>query len=150
MSIIREFFDRVFGGGENAYDMGQIQLCQYNRYAGAQKNLTVGPWLAGIAYENAGSILYTTDVSTQKTVEAGSQLAVYNNNAAVQILRIDKNTITALGSVGDVGETFSVIPCPPGEWTLISMGQWTYVRSGSSDLLTYLVLDDTKMRSKQV
>jgi len=144
--MLKGVIARVFNGANNGTDEGQIEQIIYNPYAGAQKNLAVGPFLEGIAYENAGAMAYTTNATTAKKIIFGSQIMVFNNNAAVQNIRLsgEATVPVAVGAIGDVGPDFCVIPCRPGEWAIMSLGPYNMVLASHADLKVYVIKDDTK------
>jgi len=140
---------------EHSLDTDLVNLLQHNKYAGAQKNLTVGPMLKGLLIQNPSGLptpgeaapIYTTDYSVDRIPGFGIQLWVYNPGT-VKAIRFDADEITAVGAIGDVGERFAVLPALPG-WSHFSTGEWNHVRAADNTLKVFILVDDTSMVEKK-
>jgi hypothetical protein len=91
---------------------------------------------------------YTTDVSSAAYAlpGAGKSLAVYNNSSSLEAITFGSdNTVTALAagvtdSSGRVG-----LPCLPNQYTILAGGYSNWVISTSSNLLVFLINDNTSI-----
>jgi hypothetical protein len=126
-------------------DPGTVSNQTYNRASGAQKNTEVGQHLKPITFNNAGTIAFTTDASTARSLPSkGRNLAVYNNAVAIGAVTLgDDSTMAALAAgvtdaTGNVG-----IPCAPGAWTYIACNNRQWVKSTAATLLVFVIEDDT-------
>jgi hypothetical protein len=127
-------------------DNGSLDSTQYNKQAGAQKQVDVG---ANLKPLNASATTYTTDASTAKALSGkGKSIAVYNSagTAAAITLGTD-NTVAALApgacdANGNVG-----IPCAPNDWTNIACYDKQWVRSSAATLMVFEIVDDTSVQT---
>ena len=126
-------------------DTHAIENSQNNKYAGAEKNISVGPNLVPVKYANAGVLTYTTDLSTVRIVGTGKSFAVYNPNTTGSITFGADATRTSLAAGacdqanGNVG-----VPCPQG-WSYVSNYDQPAVITSASTILVFLIQDDSTL-----
>lgn len=131
--------------GNKIHDAGSIANMQYNEKSGAQKQVDVGPKLMPLP----GGGTPTCDAFTAvQSIPAGKSLAIYNNSATLGTVAFGDSaaelaTITAAGTVLANGQP--VIPCKPNDWTIISAGEQTFVKTSATTLLVYLIDDETSI-----
>lgn len=118
-------------------DSGAIQSYQANPYSGGQKNLPVGP-----EFLKDGSNAYVSgrDVSSGGAVMPGSTLWVFNNSGSVAWLSLSTATIGSAPSAFTDG-----IPLKPNDWTILSAGENSFVRSSAATVGLYEMKDDTNL-----
>lgn len=134
--------------GNQTQDTAAIANLEYNQAAGAQKVTEVGRHLLPLPVPGVGTG-YTTDVSgaAYALPGAGKNLAVYNNSGTVEAITFGMDsTVTALAagatdSSGDVG-----LPCMPNSWSYFASGYNSWVISESSDLIVFLINDNTSIQ----
>jgi hypothetical protein len=130
--------------GDQARDPSIIELLTYNERSGARKSTEVGRALLPLGNGAGG---FTTDASTKRVLpSAGMNLAIYNNSGSVGSVTVGDNTVTAqsAGAVQISGaNAFVGVPVPPNSWLYLAAGQWNYVVSTASTLLTYIIDDPT-------
>lgn len=130
--------------GDQVRDPSSVDLLTYNEKAGARKSLTVGPALIPLG-DGAGS--FTTNATTRKALpSAGSQLAIYNNAAAVASVTVGDVTVAsqAPGAIQTSGtNVFVGVAIPANSWLYLSSAQWTYVIASAATVLVYLIDDPT-------
>lgn len=116
----------------------------YNDYAGAQKNLNIGPKLLPI---KLGETTWTTDASVARQFVAGTSIYVFNTNTLTETIAFGKtqDLATPMG-VGDVDAEGNVaIPVIGEDWSHFSLGEDTWVRTSSSNVKVFVVQDHTIM-----
>lgn len=134
---------------KKTHDPHSVVNNSYNEYAGAEKNIQVGPVLKPLKLT---AITFTTDASTLRKISKGSQLAIYNNAGAVGSVVVSKlqtRTLLAPGAVdntagdgyGDVG-----IPCAPNAWTYVSVWDNSVVITSAATLLVFTIEDDSSVK----
>lgn len=125
------------------YDSQHAASNTYNDYAGAQKNLSVGPVLQPI---RTGAS-WTCDASTVQELPAGTQVAIYNNAGTVGALAFGSDISVAVGAVGSVDVNGSpTIACKPNDWTYACCGERTFIKTSAATLLVYVIQDDTVLK----
>lgn len=134
--------------GDKTQDMGAIANFVYNQAAGADKVAEVGRHLLPLPTPGVG-VGYTTDVSgaAYPLPGAGKNLAVYNNSSAVEAVTFGMDgTVTALASgVADTNGNVG-LPCMPNAWSYFASGYNSWVISESSDLMVFLINDNTSIQ----
>jgi hypothetical protein len=133
--------------GGKVQDPSAIVAMEYSNASGGKKITEVGRHLLPLPTPGVGSG-YTTDLSSAAYAlpSAGRNLAVYNNSGSVQAITFGTdNTVTALAvgvtdSSGRVG-----LPCMPNSWSYFAGGYSNWVISGSSNLIIFLINDDTSI-----
>lgn len=132
--------------GDQSRDMATVDLLTYNEKSGARKALNLGPNYLPLSNGSGG---FTTDASTKRILPAaGQQLYVYNSGTVVYAVTVGDSTMTAqapgvVQTSGNPTAPFVGIPCPPGIWTWIGMGQWNQVMTNNAALMVFLVDDPT-------
>jgi hypothetical protein len=137
--------------GNHVQDPSTVATLEYSKSAGAQKVSEVGRHLIPIPYISGGVTAYTTDATTAKRLpNAGLCLAVYNNAAAVGSITLGATnsapTVLASGvtdASGNVG-----IPCAPNSWTYIACDNNVWVIASAATLLTFIVDDETSVKTE--
>lgn len=136
--------------GFTTYDPSSIENLTFNAPAGAKKVTEVGRHLQAVPYNNAGTIAYTTNLTTARPLPtAGKNIAVYNNSNTLGSITLGEDgTITVLASgvtdaAGHVG-----IPCAPNSWTYIACGSQQWVIASAATLLVYMVHDFTSVKAE--
>lgn len=120
----------------SAADAAAIVSYQNNQYAGGQKNMAIGP---EFLKQNTDAFVSGRDVSgAGEAVMPGSILYVYNNSAGVAWIALSTEALGAAPS----GFT-SGIPLKSQEWTILSAGENSFVRSSANTVGLYEVKDDT-------
>lgn len=128
-------------------DAGSVLNNSYNDLAGVQKFSDFGKHLLPIRLDPDGvnaAAKYTTDASTERIVKAGTTLAIFNKGSATAAITISETTISAalaLGAVNDAGDVG--IPVAAGQWLHLNTYYKTRIRTTSSDLVVFVVADDT-------
>lgn len=125
-------------------DPTAIVNAQNNQYSGAEKNLTVGPNLAPMAYSNAGTLVYTTDASTARNIGTGKNFAIYNPGSSGSVTFGAGLTAPLSLSAGATGNDNVGIPCPAG-WSYLANYDKSWVISSSNTLLVFIIQDDTTL-----
>lgn len=133
--------------GNKTQDPGAIENLMYNNASGARKSVQMGPHLLPLVTPGVGNG-YTTDVSSAAYAlpSAGVSLAIYNKSGTVAAITFGTdNTVTALAagttdSSGRVG-----LACLPNSYTYLASGYSNWVISSSSNLVVYLINDDTSI-----
>jgi len=122
-------------------DSGLISAYQSNPYSGGQKNLQVGP---EFNKQDTNAFTSGRDVSgANEAVMPGSALYVYNNAATVAWITLSTEAIgTAPSSIA------TGIPLKPNDWTYLSAGENSYVRSSAATVGLYEVRDDSQTRDQ--
>lgn len=123
-----------------ALDQGAIASSQANHYSGGQKTLDVGP---EFMKQIGNDFISGRDVSgANEPVSQGSALYFYNNAATVAWVVL---SITA--HAAPTGFTDG-IPLKPNDWTKLSAGDNTFVRTSAATVGLYEVKDDTVLKDE--
>ena len=103
-----------------------------------------------IPFNNAGTIEYTTDATTARALsKKGANLAIYNNNAALGSVTLGDNSSVAVLASGVTDASGNVgIPCKPNDWTYVSAGDRSWIKSSAATLLVYLIYDETSIKQE--
>jgi hypothetical protein len=109
-------------GGNVALDIG------FNEYAGAHK----------VMASVMGKMLPLGATSTALKIDAGKTIALFNNSGSTVFYLTSGDPAMAAPTGGANG-----IPVAPYSWQIITMAGDTVLRSSSSSLFAYEVLDDT-------
>jgi hypothetical protein len=132
-------------GNKVNYDSQTAASNTYNDYAGAQKNISVGPVLQPIRVGDAPG--WSCDASTVKELPPGTQLAIYNNAGAVGSVTFGKLASVASAAPGTVDADGSPsIACKPNDWTYACCGERTFVITSANTLLVYVIQDHTVLK----
>jgi len=116
----------------------------YNDPAGGQKNLQVGPKLKPI---QLSATSWTTDATTARQVQAGTQLAIYNNSTTLYGVRFGQDSSIAAAAAGAVDAAGNVsCACKPSDWTYLAASEDTWVIAQNVALLVYIIDDHTTMK----
>ena len=130
-------------GKHRNFDSQHAASNTYNDYAGAQKNLSVGPVLQPIRTGSG----WTCDATTVQELPAGTQVAIYNNSAVVGAVAFSTVLAVTVGAVGSVDVNGSpTIACKPADWTYICCGERTFIQTSAATLLVYVIQDDTVLK----
>lgn len=130
-------------GKDRNFDSQHAASNTYNDYAGAQKNLSVGPVLQPI--RNGSS--WTCDATAVKELPSGTQIAIYNNDTAVGAVAFSSTSTVTIGAVGSVDANGSpTIACKPSDWTYLCCGERTFIQTSAATLLVYVIQDDTVLK----
>lgn len=127
--------------GNSVEDPVNITNLQYNEAAGAQKNLSVGPFLQPLK-DGAGG--FTTNATTARAIRKGTAIAIYNNGSTAQAVSFgDASTMAALAAgATDVNGNVGMV-CRPNDWTYFNSDEKSWVRTDSANLIVYIIKDDT-------
>lgn len=124
-----------------ATDPHSAEVVGFNQPAGGKKTLDVGPVRLPIP---TGTGYTITPTATTMLPAVGKNIAVYNSAATVGFVTLGKDLTLVAGTPGAVNAAGQApIPCPPGQWTAISMGLQQAVIAYASTLYVYLVEDGT-------
>lgn len=116
----------------------------YNDPAGGQKNLSVGPKLKPI---QLGATSWTTDATTARQIQAGTQLAIYNNSAVLYSARFGQDSTVTAAASGAVDANGNVAcACKPNDWTYLAASEDTWVITQNALLLVFIIDDHTTMK----
>jgi hypothetical protein len=137
--------------GSDVQDPSIIHVLEYNNSAGSKKVSEVGRKLIPLKYINSGTFFYTTDASSLMQLDKpGMCLAVFNPSAN-EVLSItvgESLSLTSLNpgitdSTGHVG-----IPCLPLQWTYVACGISNFVITNSSELMVFIIEDNTGLKQE--
>ena len=137
-----EYMERK--GKNKNFDPQLTSSNTYNDPAGGQKNLQVGPKLKPI---QLSATSWTTDATTARQIQAGTQLAIYNNSATLYGVRFGQDSSVAAGAAGTVDAAGNVsCACKPNDWTYLAASEDTWVIAQNVALLVYIIDDHTTMK----
>lgn len=128
--------------GYRVSDEAHVANMTFNEKSGAQKNMEVGRKLLPL---NIDATTYTTDATTIRALpQAGRNLAVYNNSAAVHSATFGESAAQSALAAGAVDASGHVgIACKPNDWTYVAAGESQFIITDSALLFVYLIDDDT-------
>ena len=116
----------------------------YNDPAGAQKNVAVGPKLKPIQLAASS---WTTDATIARQIQAGTQLAIYNNSAVLYSATFGQTSSVAAAAAGAVDAVGNVsCACKPNDWTYLAASEDTWVITQNALLLVFIIDDHTTMK----
>jgi hypothetical protein len=116
--------------GKCVEDSGTIDNIEYNPYAGAQKNIEVGPGLEFIA-----------ELTAATGVCPGDQLFIFKPSAGIAYVTLGDDNTVVLGTA-PAADTFPVF----GEaYTRISAADYKYI-IGAAGIFLYKLRDDNQER----
>jgi hypothetical protein len=128
---------------EAVEDAANVSALTYNRYAGAFKNLEVGPMLEPLDNGSGG---FTTNATAAKGVRKGSTIAVYNNGGTLQSLTLGTSIAVAALAAGVADANGQVgYPCRPNDWTYLNSGEFGFLIANSANLMVFVIRDDTNV-----
>ena len=107
-------------------DTSSINSLKFNKYAGGDKVLNIGPSL---------NILGPLNVAVG--VPQGAALWIYNNSGTVAYAAFGGPSVVAPSSPANG------IPLPPNSYTYLSAGENTFVIASAATVFGYQVIDDT-------
>lgn len=136
--------------GNNVQDPSTIANLTYNEAAGAQKNTDVGRYLVPMVFVSVGVITYTTDATTARALsKKGANLAVYNNSATLGSITFGDDASVASLAAGAVDANGNVgVACKPNDWTFLSAGDRSWLKSSAATLLVYVIYDETSIKQE--
>lgn len=117
--------------GRDTQDSQVIDNIEHNSWAGAQKNLEVGP-----ALEYIGSL------TAEQIVAKGEQLFIFKEAAGISYITMSETT----GVVAGAAPAGNVFPVFQG-FTRYSAANYKYVISNVAGVHLYILKDDTKVRN---
>ena len=124
-----EVFRRRFDG-RNTEDSHTIDNIEYNEFAGAQKNLEVGP-----------ALKYVGQLSAEQNIWPGDQLFIFKATTGLGYVTLSKTTGASVGTQ-PAADTFPVF----GEqYTRISAADYKFI-IGAAGIHLYVLRDDTQER----
>lgn len=116
--------------GRNVEDSNTIENIEYNEFAGAQKNLEVGPALE-----------YVSATAAATKICPGDQLFLFKATTGLGYVTLGDTAGIALG-IAPAADTFPVFG---QEYTRISAADYKYI-IGTADIHLYVLRDDTQER----
>jgi hypothetical protein len=126
---------RVLKSG-GAEDSGSIDAIEYNKYAGAQKKLDVGPALNILGTCNSGLSL----------PGLGTSLWIYNNSSSIAYVAF----YDANGAVPSAPSSLSNgIALAPNSYTKLNSGQYSGIIGSAATIGVYQVIDDSQLNNVQ-
>jgi len=112
---------------EMRQDMASVPSLVFNKYAGGNKTISIGPSLSILGPLNAAV-----------GVPQGSALWIYNNSGTLAYVAFGQTSAVAAPSSPANG-----IPLPPNAYTYLSAGENSFVISNAATVFGYLVIDDS-------
>jgi hypothetical protein len=131
---------------DNNQDLGSINSIEYSKYSGSKKVSEVGRRLVPLVYLVGSVSTYTTDASTARVVDPGTNLAIYNNSGAIHSITLGMTNAVTVLAPGVTNATGGVgVPLMPNSWTYLATGTNNWLITDSAVALTFVILDDTKI-----
>lgn len=121
-------------------DEAAISSYQANPYSGGRKSLKVGP---DFCKQDTDAFISGRDVSTAGPVVPGSILYLYNNSATVAWVALSTDPAVLAPAGFPTG-----IPLKPNDWTVLSAGENSVIRSSAATVGLYEPKDDTVLRDE--
>jgi hypothetical protein len=117
--------------GQCVEDSHAIENIEYNAYAGAQKNLEVGP-----------ALRFVSVTTSEVKICAGDQLFLFKTTSGLGWVELSESA-----GIGVVGTTPSAntFPVFGQEYTRISAADYKYIK-GAADIFLYVLKDDNQER----
>lgn len=136
--------------GQSVQDPSIIHNLEYNQAAGSKKVSEVGRHLIPLKYINAGLLAYTTDASTARVLDnSGVCLAIFNNDIALQTVTLGESDAVVSLAAGVTDSNGHVgIPCVSKTWTYIACGDSNWVITSSSNLLVFVIDDNSSIQTE--
>lgn len=132
---------KVRKGRRQNFDPQVAASNSYNDPSGGQKNVQVGPKLKPI---QLGANSWTADATSARQLQAGTQLAIYNNSNTLYGIRFGATSAVTAGAAGSVdADGNPSIPCKPADWTYLSSGEMEWVIAQNAALLVFIIDDHT-------
>lgn len=124
-----------------ALDSGAVVSSQANHYSGGQKVMSVGP---EFMKQDTNAFCSGRDVSgAGEPVRPGSILYFFNNAATVAWVAL------STASIGGAPSGFTNgIPLKPNDWTVLSAGENSFVRSSAVTVGLYEPKDDSFLKDE--
>lgn len=125
-----------------ALDQGAIQSSQANHYSGGHKVMDVGP---EFMKQISAAVITGRDISAAGSpITPGSILYIYNNSNTVGWVSMSTADLAAAPTGFSDG-----IPLRPNNWTILSAGENSFIRSSSNTTIAlYEPKDDTILRDE--
>jgi len=123
---------------QSAMDVGAITSAAFNAYSGGSKVLPVGPEFT----KTIGSAtIIGADAAAGIGVAPGTVVYLYNNSGAIAWVTMSEAVIAAAPTGIADG-----IPLKKDDWTILSMGSNSYIRTSAATIGVYFLKDDSALR----
>lgn len=116
--------------GQCVEDSNTIENIIYNPFAGAQKNMEVGP-----------ALQYVSASATEVSIQPGDQLFIFKTTAGIGYVTLGKETGIATG----VAPSANTFPVFGQQYTMISAADYKFI-IGTADIHIYTLRDDNQER----
>ncbi len=117
--------------GQCVEDSSTIENIEYNPYAGAQKNLEVGPALKFVSVTTA-----------EVKICPGDQLFLFKTTTGLGWVELSETAGIGVVGTAPAADTFPVFG---QEYTRISAADYKYIK-GAADIYLYVLKDDNQER----
>ena len=117
--------------GQCVEDADTLDNIMYNPWAGAQKNIEVGPALQFISVTTAAV-----------SISPGDQLFLFKTTAGLGWVELSTTTIAGAVATAPAANTF---PVKGEDYTRISAADYKFIK-GAADIYLYRLIDDNQER----